>query len=120
MSLRSAEIASDVIDASFKRNDFSRQALAVYERRRKREFNKKFLLSKIFQRLIYIPPLCNRVIQTLARNPEQAGTLVGVIGDYIPAEQIVSFRFLMRLLAQAWRSDSRNITGKEMDASPYL
>ena len=117
LSLRSAEIASDVIDQSFKRNDFSREALAVYERRRKREFNKKFLLSKIFQRLIYNPPLCNRVIQTLARNPEQAGTLVGVIGDYIPAEQIVSFRFLMRLLAQAWRPDSRIVVGKEADAS---
>jgi len=98
LSLRSAQIASDVIDASFKRNDFSREALAVYEQARKKEFNKKFLLSKIFQRLIYNPPLCNWVIQTLAGNPDLAATLVGVIGDYIPAEKVVSLRFLGRLL----------------------
>jgi geranylgeranyl reductase family protein len=118
LSLRSAEIAAEVIDACFKRNDFSRDALAVYERRRKKEFNKKFLLSKIFQRLIYNPPLCNRVIQLLARNPEQAATLVGVIGDYIPAEQVVSFSFLGRLLARAWRSDSRILTRTKVNDSP--
>lgn len=99
LSLRSAEIASEVIDLCFKRKDFSRGALAVYEQKRKKEFNKKFLLSKIFQRLIYNPLLCNRVIQILAKNPEQAETLVGVIGDYIPADEVVSLRFLGRLLA---------------------
>jgi geranylgeranyl reductase family protein len=98
LSLRSAEIAHDVIDTALKRNDFSRDALAEYEQRRAKEFNKKFLLSKIFQLLIYNPILCNRVIQILARNPEQAATLVGVIGDYIPADKVVSLRFLARLL----------------------
>ncbi len=120
LSLRSAEIASDVIDLCYKRNDFSRDALAVYEHRRKKEFNKKFLLSKIFQRLIYNPPLCNRVIQILARNPDQAAILVGVIGDYIPAEKVVSLRFLGRLLSKAWGRDSRILSGREADASPYL
>ncbi|MCH8312923.1 MAG: NAD(P)/FAD-dependent oxidoreductase [Nitrospinae bacterium] len=120
LSLRSAQIAGEVIDASFKKNDFSREALAVYEHARKKEFNKKFLLSKIFQRLIYNPPLCNRVIQILADHPDQAATLVGVIGDYIPAEKVVSLRFLGRLLAKAWGTDSRILSGKEPDASPYL
>lgn len=116
LSLRSAQIAGEVIDASFKRNDFSREALAVYEHARKKEFNKKFLLSKIFQRLIYNPPLCNRVIQTLAGNPDLAATLVGVIGDYIPAEKVVSFRFLGKLLTGAWGTDSRILSGREPDA----
>jgi geranylgeranyl reductase family protein len=118
LSLRSAEIASDVIDASFKRKDFSRDALAVYERRRKKEFNKKFILSKILQYLIYNPTLCNRVIQTLARNPDQAATLVGVIGDYIPADKVVSIKFLGRLLIRALRSNSRFFAGKQADATP--
>lgn len=107
LSLRSAQIAGDVIDECFKRKDFSKNALAVYARVREREFKKKFLLSKILQRLIYNPPLCNRVIQTLARNPDQSATLVGVIGDYIPAEKVVSLRFLGRLLARAWETDSK-------------
>ena len=109
LSLRSAEIASDVIDQCFKRNDFSKDALAVYERARKKEFNKKFLLSKIFQRLIYNPPLCNRVIQTLAGNPDLSATVVGVIGDYIPAEKVVSLRFLWRLLAGAGKIKFRTL-----------
>ncbi len=104
LSLRSAEIASDVIDTCFKRNDFSKDALAVYERRRKKEFSKKLLLSKIFQRLIYCPSLCNRVIQILAGNPKQAAIVVGVIGDYIPPEKVVSLRFLGRLLANVCRN----------------
>jgi len=117
LSLRSAQMAGEVIDACFKRNDFSRDALAVYEQKRKKEFNKKFLLSKIFQRLIYNPPICNRVIQILAGNPDLSATLVGVIGDYIPAEKVVSLRFLGRLLARAWRADSKVLSGKEADAS---
>jgi len=108
LSLRSAEIASSVIDQCFKRKDFSKDALAVYERARKKEFNKKFLLSKIFQRLIYCPPLCNRVIQTLAKNPNLSATVVGVIGDYIPAEKVVSLKFLWRLLAKASRNGLLN------------
>lgn len=118
LSLRSAQIAAKVIDDCIKRKDFSVNALAVYERRRKKEFNKKFLLSKILQYLIYNPPLCNRVIQTLAKNPDQAATLVGVIGDYIPAEKVVSLKFLGRLLAGTFGTGSRTLAGKEMGASP--
>ncbi len=113
LSLRSAEIAAQVIDDCFMKKDFSRNALAVYERRRKREFHKKFLLSKILQYLIYNPPLCNRVIQTLARNPDQAATLVGVIGDYIPADKVVSLKFFGRLLANSFRTDSRTLAEKK-------
>ena len=120
LSLRSAEIAAEIIDASFKKNDFSRDTLAVYEHTRKREFNKKFLLSKIFQRLIYSPTLCNRVIQILAKNPDQASILVGVIGDYIPADKVVSLRFLGRLLSNAWKVGSKTHSRIEADASPYL
>lgn len=119
LSLRSAQIAAEVIDVSFQRNDFSRGALAVYERARKKEFNKKFLLSKILQYLIYNPPLCNRVIQTLARNPDQAATLVGVIGDYIPANKVVSPRFLGQLLSRSWGTDSKIISRKKVGASPF-
>lgn len=98
LSLRSAQIASGIIDTAFKKKDFSRDALSVYEGLRNQEFKKKFLLSKILQRLIYNRRLCNRVIRTLAKNPDQASTLVGVIGDYIPTDKVMSFRFLWRLL----------------------
>jgi len=101
LSLRSAQIASGVIDTAFRKKDFSRASLSSYESMRLREFRRKFLLSKILQRLIYNRPLCNRVIRTLAGNPDQAATLVGVIGDYFPADKVMSFRFLWQLLKNA-------------------
>lgn len=101
LSLRSAQIASGVIDAAFKRNDFSKGSLSVYERLRRGEFDKKFRLSKILQWLIYNPPLCNWVVRTLAENPDQASTLAGVIGDYIPAGEVLSFKFMRQLLRGA-------------------
>jgi menaquinone-9 beta-reductase len=101
LSLRSAQIASGVIDAAFKKKDFSRAALSAYEGLRNQEFKKKFLLSKILQWLIYNRPLCNRVIRTLAGNPDQAANLVGVIGDYYSADKVMSFRFLWQLLKGA-------------------
>jgi hypothetical protein len=83
------------LDAS----DFSKDWLANYDRLRRQEFYKKILLSRILQRLIYSPSLCIRVVKTLARQQELAGLLVGVIGDYVPAGQVVSFGYLMRLLS---------------------
>jgi menaquinone-9 beta-reductase len=116
LSLRSAQIASGVIDAAFKKKDFSRASLSAYEVLRNKEFNKKFLLSKILQRLIYNRPLCNRVIRTLAKNPDQAATLVGVIGDYFPADKVMSFRFLWQLLKNATGFSSKTPVVKEADA----
>ena len=99
LSLRSAQLAAGVIGEAFQGAGFSRQHLRVYEERRAREFSKKFMLSKILQRLIYNPPLCKFVTRRLAENPQLAETLVGVIGDYLPAEKVVSLKFMMRLVA---------------------
>ena len=120
LSLRSAQIASGIIDAAFTKRDFSRGSLSVYERLRKREFNRKFLLSKILQWLIYNPPLCNRVIRILAENPDQAATLVGVIGDYIPAGKVMSFRFLWQLLSQINGSSIKISAVNEADIPSWL
>ncbi|GJL77977.1 MAG: geranylgeranyl hydrogenase BchP [Nitrospinaceae bacterium] len=117
LSLRSAQIAGGVIDVAMKKNDFSREALSVYERIRNKEFSKKFLLSKILQRLIYSPALCNRVIRTLAGKPDQAATLVGVIGDYFPADTVLSFGFLWRLLKNSTGVPSKKTAVKEVEAS---
>ena len=94
MCERSGMVAR-ALDAS----DFSTGWLANYDRLRRQEFYKKILLSKILQHLIYTPSLCIRVVKTLAQQPELAALLVGVIGDYVPAGQVVSLRYLTRLLS---------------------
>ncbi len=103
LSLRSSQLAAGMVARALDASDFSTGWLANYDRLRRQEFYKKILLSKILQRLIYTPPLCIRVVKTLAKRRELAALLVGVIGDYVPAGQVVSFGYLMRLLS-GWSS----------------
>ncbi len=98
LSLRSSQLAGEVIHAGFKSTDFSNNFLSVYDQKRQREFGSKFLLSRVLQWLIYNRPFCNRVMKSLSSNRVLAETLVGVIGDIFPAEKVVSMRFLSKLL----------------------
>jgi flavin-dependent dehydrogenase len=95
LSLRSAQLAAGIIHQAFAAGDFSRNFLAEYERQRQEEFRKKFILSRILQKLIYRRRWCDGVVALLRRNPQMAQTLVGVIGDYLPADRVVSWRFLL-------------------------
>jgi len=65
----------------------------------KKEFDKKFLLSRILQKLICNQFFCNQVVRALKGDRDLAETLVGVIGDLKPAETVVSSRFLLKLVA---------------------
>ena len=95
LSLRSAQLAAGIIGQAFAARDFSREFLAEYERQRQEEFNRKFILSRILQNFIYRRRWCDGVVALLRRNPRMAQTLVGVIGDYFPADRVVSWRFLL-------------------------
>ncbi|MBC8282842.1 MAG: NAD(P)/FAD-dependent oxidoreductase [Nitrospinae bacterium] len=106
LSLRSSEIAVEVAAKAFQNYDFSRDALKIYDERRKQEFDKKFLLSRILQKLIYSPFFCDRVVRVLKERHDLTETLVGVIGDLIPAERVVSFRFLSQLVGAYSKGDS--------------
>ena len=86
------------------RSNFSKDHLAVYDRMRRKEFNNKTILSKILQHLIYSPSLCVSVVETLAKQKELSTVLVGVIGDYIPAERVISFEYLFKLIGGILRS----------------
>ncbi len=104
LSLRSAQIAAGVLREAFAAGDVSRRWLMRYDSLRHREFDRKYLLSRILQALIHRPVLCDRVVRTLERHPDLAGTLVGVIGDYVPAHRVVSLRFLVKLMVKSVRS----------------
>ena len=98
LSLRSSQLAGEVIHAGFENSNFSKNFLSVYDQQRQQEFGSKFLLSRILQWLIYNRLFCNRVMKSLSSNQGLAETLVGVIGDIFPAEKVVSLRFLSKLL----------------------
>jgi len=98
LSLRSSQLAVGVIKNAFDRADFSSRQLQSYDLIRRKEFFKKNLLSKVLQLLIYKPSLCNRVVESLASQKELSSLLVGVIGDYIPANKVVCVQYILRLL----------------------
>ena len=101
LSLRSAQLAAGVIHQAFEAADFSREFLAKYDGQRQEEFSKKFVLSRLLQKLIYRRRWCDGVVALLRRNPQMAQTLVGVIGDYFPAESVVSWSFLLEAIRGA-------------------
>ena len=98
LSLRSSQLAARVIESAFDSSDFSKRKLKTYDQMRIKEFREKIILSKALQRLIYSPSLCSRVVETLAKQKELSSLLIGVIGDYIPANRVVCFEFFLRLL----------------------
>lgn len=106
LSLRSSQIAVGVIADAFDRSDFSKGQLENYDRLRRKEFKKKIVLSKILQCLIYRPSLCVRVVKTLAEQEELAHTLIGGMGDYIPASKVVCLEYFFRLLGAMVRSQT--------------
>ena len=95
LSLRSAQLAAGVIHQAFAAGDFSKSFLAQYDRERQSEFRKKFILSRMLQKILCRRRWCDGVVALLRRNPQMAQTLVGVIGDYFPAERVVSWGFLL-------------------------
>ena len=106
LSLRSSQLASGTVKSAFDRSDFSKERLKIYDRIRRKEFKNKVILSKILQRLIYSPSLCVRVVKTLANQKELSNVLVGVIGDYIPANRVVCFEYFLRVLGGLLRSQT--------------
>jgi len=98
LSLRSAQLAAQMLDSAFQKQDFSKIKLAEYDQARSNEFSAKFTLSRILQKAIYNKRLCDLVVKTLSQNPSLANQIVGVIGDYYPARNTVSLSFLIKFL----------------------
>jgi menaquinone-9 beta-reductase len=107
LSLRSAQLAAQTLDSAFQKQDFSKNKLAEYDQARSKEFSAKFTLSRILQKVIYNRRFCDLVVKTLIKNPSLGNSLVGVIGDYYPAKQTVSFGFLMQFLRGTFLPEKR-------------
>ena len=113
LSLRSSQLAAEVIENAFNQFDFSNRNLATYDYLRREEFQKKVILSKLLQRLIYSPFCCDRVIKMFAIQKELSSLLVGVIGDYIPAERVVCCDYFMRILSGLIKQQAYSLKPKE-------
>ena len=113
LSLRSSQLATGVIKNAFDRSDFSNRNLATYDFLRRKEFQKKIILSKVLQRLIYSSFCCDRVIRMLATQKELSSLLIGVIGDYIPAERVVCYDYFRCFLSGLIKQQIGSLKSKE-------
>jgi flavin-dependent dehydrogenase len=93
-ALRSAEIAAEVAHDALRRGDVSAPALAAAHARRLAEFAAKGRLAAVLQLVIGRRRLAVQVARRLARHPEALDHLMGIIGDFVPARQALSLRFL--------------------------
>jgi menaquinone-9 beta-reductase len=73
-------------------------ALAEYERARRAEFHGKWLVEKLIAGTIAVPGLINHAARALSRRREMADLLVGVVGDFVPASQVLRLGYFARLL----------------------
>ena len=63
-------------------------------------------MSRILQKIIYNQFFCDKVVKILREKRDLSETLVGVIGDLVPAERVVSFKFLSQLAGVSLKGKS--------------
>jgi geranylgeranyl reductase family protein len=98
-ALRSAELAAEVAAGALAAGDVTRARLAPAHARRRAAFAGKERLAAGLQRVLARRWLAVAVARRLARRPGHRERLMGVLGDFAPARDVLGPRFLAGLLA---------------------
>ena len=97
-ALRGGELlAGHVADAISRSSDLV-PVLREYERARHAEFSGKWLVERLVGTAIAFPPIINRAATVLSRRRDMADLLVGVVGDFVPAREVLRPGYLLSLL----------------------
>jgi len=83
-ALRSAELLAEVAHPALTTGDVSVGALAPYARAKRAAFADKARVTQALQLIIAHRRLANSAARFLQRRPALLGTLMGVIGDFVP------------------------------------
>jgi flavin-dependent dehydrogenase len=76
-------------------------AMRAYDEARRAEFSGKWKVERLVGAAIAFPALINRAATVLSRRRDMADLLVGVVGDFVPPREVLSPRYLIRLLLPA-------------------
>jgi flavin-dependent dehydrogenase len=99
-ALRGAEIltpyAFDAVRATSREG--AAVALAAYDRARRHEFGGKWRVERLIGAAVGIPAAMNFAAARLSEHRDMADLLVGVAGDFVPADRVLRWSFLARLL----------------------
>jgi geranylgeranyl reductase family protein len=72
--------------------------LQAYESARRREFSGKWKVERLIGAAVAFPALMNRAANVLSRRRDMADLLVGVVGDFVPAREVLRPAYLLPLL----------------------
>jgi flavin-dependent dehydrogenase len=108
-ALRGGELLGASLIQALGANDPSgaSAALAGYAAARRREFGAKSRVERLIGLAIEHPAIMNRLAGAMQERKELADLLVGVAGDFVPARQVLSFRYVGRLALAAMRAPPR-------------
>ena len=94
-----------------------REALAAYDRERRREFGGKWMVERMIGTAVAFPALLDRVARSLAVRTDMADLLVGVAGDFVPPGEVLRPGFLLRMLLPPPR-EARGVGAAEPARAP--
>lgn len=100
-ALRGGELLSGFVAQSMadrQRGRSGDEALRQYDAARRREFSGKWKVERLVGAAVAFPALINRAASVLSRRRDMADLLVGVVGDFVPAREVLSPGFLLRLM----------------------
>lgn len=73
-------------------------ALKAYDAERRTTFSGKWKVERIVGTVVAFPSLLNRAAKVLSRRRDMADLLVGVVGDFVPAREVLRPGYLLRLM----------------------
>jgi flavin-dependent dehydrogenase len=100
-ALRGGELLAGYVAQSMverQRDRSGDEALREYDAARRREFSGKWKVERLVGAAVAFPALINRAAAVLSRRRDMADLLVGVVGDFVPAREVLSAGYLLRLM----------------------
>jgi flavin-dependent dehydrogenase len=100
-ALRGGELLSGYVAHAMEEMQKGRSAddaLKEYDAARRREFSGKWKVERLVGAAVAFPALINRAASVLSRRRDMADLLVGVVGDFVPAREVLSPGYLLRLM----------------------
>jgi len=107
-ALRGGELLANHVAQSFessRKGAGGDAAIRAYDAARRAEFGGKWKVERLVGAAVAFPALINRAANVLSRRRDMADLLVGVVGDFVPAREVLSAGYLLRLVlptARAW------------------
>jgi geranylgeranyl reductase family protein len=91
-------VVQSMSDRTEKKPSAGDAAIRAYDEARRAEFSGKWRVERLVGAAIAFPALINRAANVLSRRRDMADLLVGVVGDFVPPREVLSPRYLLRLL----------------------